>query len=320
MKFGVLLCLGVCFVQAQDTIKTNVPLVVLPASVKDRRGHEVTGLNTSDFLVLDSGHPVTPRVESSDGSLAPVALVIAVQTNDISAAVLAKIRKVGSTVAEALVGSNAEAAVVTFGDEVKLVQAFTNNPDAISEAFENLQPADSTDARMIDAVGESLKLLAGRAGGRRSSILIVGESRDRGSKTKLDDLVTAVERSTATIYSLTYSAFLTPFTAKPEDLPPPESGGLIRAITEPARLAKTNTVRALTTASGGEQFSFETKSKLENNLIRLGADIHNRYILSFTPEVANDKAGYHQLVISVKNRPNVLVRVRPGYWNRSSAR
>ena len=201
---------------------------------------------------------------------------------------------------------------------MKLVQDFTSNADEISEAFENLKAAGSTDARMIDAVGESLTLLAQRQGGRRSNILIIGESRDRGSKMKLNDLINTVQHSSSTIYSLTYSAFLTPFTSRPEDLPPPESGGLIRAITEPARLAKINTARALTAASGGEQFSFQTKSKLENQLIRLGSDIHSRYVLSFTPDIRG--AGYHRLLVTVKDRPDAIVAVRPGYWNSGSAR
>ena len=127
MRLCVLFCLGVWFTQgeaalpsepktesAQDTIKTNVPLVVVQASVKDRRGHEVAGLTASDFVVLDNGQPVNARVDSVESGLPPVALVIALQADDISAAALAKIRKVGATVAEALAGSNAEAAVITF--------------------------------------------------------------------------------------------------------------------------------------------------------------------------------------------------------------
>jgi hypothetical protein len=119
-----------------------------------------------------------------------------------------------------------------------------------------------------------------------------------------------------TIYSLTYSAYLTPFTTKSEDYQP-SGGGLLQAITETARLAKENTVKALTDLTGGQRFRFETKSKLENELIRLGTEIHSRYLLSFTPDLEQTPR-FHHLQLQIKNRPDALVRARSGYWASST--
>lgn len=122
---------------------------------------------------------------------------------------------------------------------------------------------------MLDAVDEALKLIASRHDATRANILIIGETRDRGSEGKLSDLIPKVQRAGVTIYSLTYSAYLTPFTIRPEEYEA-TSGGLLQGLTETARLAKRNTVEALTAATGGRRFGFETKSKLENDLIRRG--------------------------------------------------
>ena len=308
---GVLFGIGLFGQEA--TIRTTVPLVVLPTSVTDRHGRFINGLNASDFVLLEDGKPRQIRVDVMESGLAPVALVTAIQTSDISLSALGKIRKVGVMIPEAVVGANGEAAVVTFDDRVRVMQDFTTDSDAISKAFRALKPADNSGGRMIDAIAQSLKMLATRPGPRRANILIIGESRDRGSEGKLDDLVAAIQRTGVTVYCLTYSAYLTPFTTKAAEYTPTGGGGLLRAITETARLAKQNTVETLVDATGGRRLRFETKSKLENDLIRLGTEIHSRYSISFTPDLAQAPT-FHHLEVRVKGHEDAVVRTRPGYW------
>ena len=121
--------LAASFAGAQDTtIRTNVPLVVLQTSVTDQQGHPVSGLTDTDFQVLDNGIARPVHVRTIDDGLGPVSLVIAIQSSDISAAALAKVRKVGAAISQGVVGENGEAAVVTYGDTVQVVQDFTRNP------------------------------------------------------------------------------------------------------------------------------------------------------------------------------------------------
>ncbi len=294
----------------QPTIRTTVPLVTVPISVADRHGGAMAGLDSSDFLLFDDGKPRPVRVDTIDSGLAPIALVTLIQTSDITLSALAKIKKVGVLIPEAVVGANGEAAVITFDEDVKVAQDFTTDADAISQTFRNLKPADTMGGRMIDAVDQALTMLTNRPGSRRANILIISESRDRGSKQKLADLIPKIQRMGVTIYSLTYSAYLTPFTTKPEDYQP-SGGGLV--FIEIARLAKQNTVKALTDITGGQRFRFETKSKLENDLIQVGAEIHNRYLLSFTPDLEQTPR-FHHLELQIKNHSDALIRAQPGYW------
>jgi VWFA-related protein len=299
--------------EQQKPIRAGTQLVVLPTSVTDQHGRPIEGLSSADFIVLDSGKRRPVQVDTEESGLAPIALVTLIQTSDISLSALGKIRKVGTMIPDAVVGANGESAVVTFDSQVKLLCDFTPDADAISRAFEDLKPADNNGGRMIDAVDESLRMLAKRRQDTRAIIVIVGESRDRGSEGKLADLLAKLRNRGVAIYSLTYSAYLTPFTTKADEYtPPPSRGGLLEAITETARLAKQNTVKELTEATGGWRLSFQTKSKLENDLIRLGGEIHRRYYLSFTPQ--NEALGYHSLEVQIKGHPEAVVRTRPGYW------
>jgi VWFA-related protein len=292
------------------TIRTTVPLVVLPTSVTDRRGHSIDGLTPSEFILLDNGAPKALHVDTIDSGLAPISLVVLIQTSDISLSALGKIRKVGAMIAEAVVGENGEVAVATFDDQIQVIQDFTRDANELSKAFGGLRAGDNMGGRMIDAVDQSMNMLTHRPGPRRSNVLIIGESRDRGSKAKLEDLTQRLQRSGVTIYALKYSAYLTPFTVKAEEYSPP-AGGFV--ITELARLGKQNTMEALTRLTGGMAASFETKSKLEKDLMQVANDIHGRYLVSFVPDHAQTPS-FHQLSIQVKGHADAVVRTRPGYW------
>lgn len=116
---------------------------------------------------------------------------------------------------QAVVGANGEAAVIAFSDEVRTVQDFTSSGDAISDTFRNLKPADTDQGRMVDAVARALDMLANRPTGARSVILVIGESKDRGSESKIKDLLPRIQRSAVTIYSLRIRPISRPSRRKP---------------------------------------------------------------------------------------------------------
>src|SRR5262249_33941224 len=100
----VMNCCGICVlltlsVAAQDTrFKTEAPLVLVPVTVLDRKGRFVDGLGSDDFVLTDEGARQKIRVDTSDAVLAPVSVVVAVQSSSISSAALAKINKVGGMI------------------------------------------------------------------------------------------------------------------------------------------------------------------------------------------------------------------------------
>jgi len=302
---------------AQDTtIRTTVPLVVLSTSVTDKHGQPVYGLNASDFVVLDNGKPRRVYAYPTDAALPPVALVVAVQTSGLSSAALAKINKVGAMIPQAVVGENGEAAVLSFDDQVNVVQNFTSDAGVIANAFRGLSASDSSHARMLDAIDVAFEMLASRPGARRASILILGEARDHGSAAKLTTLLEKAQHTGATIYSLNYSAWITPFTAKPGDYQPANGGSpdYIAGFSALAGLAKKKTAEVLTQATGGRRISFETQSKLENELIALGSEMHSRYLIAFSPE-QDEQPSFHKLEVEIKDRAGLAIKTRPGYWS-----
>ena len=170
--------------------------------------------------------------------------------------------------------------------------------------------------KMIDAVAESVQMLDTRPLNSRRILLILSESRDRRSKLKLPDVIVMAQRTGVIIYPATYSAYATPWTARPEDNPsmpggPDYMGGMVDLF----RLGMTNTAEAFARATGGHHLSFETLNGLENAITRAGEEIHGQYLLSFVPRESGN-TGYHHIEVAVPSKSDAIIRARPGYWPR----
>jgi VWFA-related protein len=301
-----------CQAAQNPTIRTTVPLVQVPVQVTDRSRHPVAGLTAEDFQLIDSGAPRPVTVDTIDSGLPPISLAVLVDTSDRSRSVLGKIRKMGALLTEAVAANQGRLALLTYDSEVKVLVDFSRPTSEFVRECKALKASDEMQAKQSEAVAEALKLQDQTERSSRFTVLVIGESRDRGSKLDSNELQRRLQQSGATLYGLSYSSYLAPFTVKPEEYEP-SSGGPIAALQDLARLSKPNTMALFSAASGGTTGSFETKGRLESQLMHLADDLHNRYLLSFRPDQVGP-AAFHPLSVAVKNHPDYQVRLRAGYW------
>jgi VWFA-related protein len=295
------------------TIRTNVPLVLLPVTVTDGKGHFIDGLTADDFVVSDEGATQKIRLDTAGTVLAPISLVVAVQTSSIAAAALAKIQQIGSIIRPAIAGERGQVAVIAYDREVRLIQEFTGDETAVRNAIAKLNPRTPKNGALLDAIAQGIKLLEARPESNRRVLLFLGESRDRGSKAQLGPLVEAAQRANIAVYPVTYSAQKTAWTARPEDAPPPPGGpDYIGGFGELFRFGKADAADTLARTTGGRQLSFATQHGLETALTNDGAELHNQYLISFAPlESIGNR--YRRVQVRIPSR-KAVVRVRPGYW------
>jgi VWFA-related protein len=322
----------------EPTFRTSAPVVLVPVTVTDRRNQFVEGLRPEDFVLTSDGKTKPFHMDTAESVSAPLAIVIAVQTNDLSQATNLKVRKVGSLIQPLLTGDRGRAAVVGYGDTSVLLADFTRDPNVLEAAFEQTVASQGGDtARQIDAVAYAAQLLAARPRGERKILIVLGESKDRGSATRLGDALKIIQRDAVTAFAATWSPYRTAFTTKGNDAPnarnssqppplpsPPNpynppgisntSGNVnvLGGVGEVARILETDSVKEMVRATGGEKLGFATLKGLESDLTRVGEELHGQYLLSFP---AQDAApGYHELAVQVKNRSGLKVRARLGFW------
>lgn len=319
MHIRFALLLGAMCLCAQDTvIRTTVPLILVPATVTDHHGKTIEGLAESDFEVLDNGKPVKHSLEVTNQ---PIALVVAVQTSAISGPALAKVQKIGAMFEPLVVGEGGVAAIVTYSDQIKVWQDFTHNTDDFTRRMRKIEPdGDSrTAAHMNDAVLKAVKMLVDRPKFRRV-LVVIGESRDRGSQAKLEEAVTKAQAANVTIYPVNYSVYKTSYTSRGDErfagsgsrVYDTDPGNLLMIFSEIARLATQNAGDALAKYTGGEKVSFAKLAGLERVIAKVGDDLHMQYLLSFQASESEGKM-YHSITVNVR-RAEAMVRARPGYW------
>src|SRR6185312_6981382 len=182
-QVSLCLLLGIVTTSAQERpFQVQTKIVQVPVSVTDQSGRSVDGLSARDFTVLDDGiRQEEVSLDDFSTGLAPISIGIVIQTSAASTPALAKIRRIGSMIQPLIIGQQGAAAVVTFDQNIKWVQDFTSDDDQIRSALENLRASRSEEARMIDAIAEVAAHMKERKG--RKMLLVIGESRDRGSDT-----------------------------------------------------------------------------------------------------------------------------------------
>ena len=156
-------------------------------------------------------------------------------------------------------------------------------------------------------------MLDKRPPGERKILILIGESKDRGSATPLGEALKVIQQAAVTVYAAAWSPYETAFTTKGTDTPNATSDtDLLAGIGELGRLAKRDSAKELVHATGGEKLSFATVKGLERDLTRLGEELHGQYLLSFPAPDA--EAGYHTLEVRVKNQHGLKIRARDGFW------
>lgn len=342
------MCCAVKLLLAQDlTLHSKSELVVTSASIVSKRGVRVEGLEAADLVLYDNN---VPRPIHVDDIPVPISLTLVVQSTKTTQPILDKLRKEASLLEPILTGDRGEVAIVTFAEQPQLLADFTSDFTAIAKRLRNLD-ANGSGASAIDAVQTAVDLLAKRSSDRRRVILLIGEKHDRSSKLKIPEVIANALKANVTIYAVSFSPMLTPFTTKaphncdPEKKcrncdrtcgmcarqcyrddgkvhdPPPRyeenQAGLlavlVKAVAEAVRLSDTDLAAAFAQACGGTSAAFLTKDGLEKTLNRIGEDLHTQYMISFQPD-ASAAPGFHEIRVEVKDRPELTVRTRAGYW------
>ncbi len=353
MKLAATVFLALSLYAQESRFDVRSRLVVVPVIVSNDKGRFVDGLEPADFVVLDNGRPQPAIVDTIDTGVAPIALVVAVQSSGIFAPVIEKVRRIGAMIQPLVTGDRGSAAVVSFDQKATWLTDFTNDEDRIDRAFKSLKaltrPGEDKEARMLDTASAAIEKLQARPNSRRV-LLLISETRDRGSETTLEQVMASAQTAGITIYAVTFSALKSAFASKvpvaqprraikpktpndetgivngmppgkynpwPKKPPPEQQVDALGGIAELKRLAQANATMALTKATGGTTFPFTREKTLVEAIQKFGAELHNQYVISFVPEA--HAAGYHTLEVRIARSGEFQVRARPGYWSTDEA-
>ena len=273
----------------QGTIRVNVDLVVLHATVQNRRDTLVSGLGKEDFQVYEDGVLQEIKFFSHEDIPVTVGLVV-----DNSGSMIPKRREVIAAALAFARSSHPEDQmfVVNFNENVSFGLAndtpFTDKEAQLEAALSRIA-ADGMTA-LYDAVAAALEHL--KKGNRDKKVLIViSDGADNASKHNLAEIMAMAEQSDAIIYTL----------------------GLFQQE-DPDRNPRV--LRRLARATGGEAFLPGSVKHVVPICERIARDIRNQYTIAYVPANRKQDGTYRgiQVKAGAPGRERLTVRARAGYY------
>ncbi|HKV77874.1 MAG TPA: VWA domain-containing protein [Candidatus Sulfotelmatobacter sp.] len=315
------LCLSLsATVSAQETtLRTRSNLVLVPTLVKDPQAAIVYGLQSSDFVVEDDDIEQPVRMdEAPEGQ--PISLVIAIQRGRRASYEFPRMQGLRTMLSPLFELGASRVAVVEFDSQVELTRNFTDREALVDTDLTNLQPGNEG-AAILDAVSYSIQLLRNEPEDRQRVLLLISETRDHGSKTKIEDAVAAVGQANTMTYALTFSPGISNIldTGRGTNKDEMHNGvNFLDLAYQAAQAMRKNVPATVTSMTGGEYELFTTRKKFEVRMNDFTNHLHSRYLLSFAPK--DPRPGLHQLRVRLKDPSKGTVVARSSYWAEGTVR
>jgi VWFA-related protein len=304
---------------SETTLHSQSNLVVVPALVKDAKGHIRYGLQAKDFVIEDDGVAQKVQLDEEAESEA-VSLVIAIQRGGRASYEFARMQGLSSMLDPLFAQEQTEVAIVEFDSEVELVRDFTKDANSIAQDLKKLESGDGG-AAILDAVYYSEKLLEKTPKEHHRVLLLISETRDHGSvwAKKIDDVVSLLGNSNTVVYTLAFSPSISNVldTMRGNNINEMHAGpDLMAPLIMAVQAMRKNTPKAIASITGGEYELFKSRKGFETLMNDFDNHLHSRYLLSFEPK--DPKPGLHQLRVRLKEGANGDVLARGSYWAQAS--
>lgn len=320
--------------EQEHAIKVRVNEVLVPVTVLNSKGEMIFDLTKDNFHIYDNGAEQTIEQFDIGGDRLAVALVI--ETSSHIQMMAPAIRGMRSVFTETVMALEGRAAVITYDSTVEVRQPFTEDHDAVERAINKVE-FKAPEMHLYDAMSTAVGLLKMQPPNFRRIMLILGESLDQSSNSKLGLILREVQLANISIYAvgpsstaadLRYGTDGSRTVPLQKGFPPtstqaPPRGAMgesyfdlltpaIWLLSRGTNEIKNHQLEVAVASTGGVHYRALRDRTIQSALDKIGGEIHAQYILSYTPS-AGGAPGFHKINVVV-GRPKTIVRTRPGYF------
>ena len=299
---------------AQDTLRVDVRLVTVVATVTDQEGRYVPGLAAGDFIVEDNGVAQDIVVFTQDQDI-PVSLGILLDT---SASMARRMRTALGAIDRFIrtLHTDDDVFLATFSNRINLVEDLTSDRDRLSDALNGIREMGGTS--LYDGLAMGLeKVQEGRH--EKRAILLLTDGADITSSLELEEVLEQIESAEVLIYGLGIEPVQSDATRHVRFdwpvTPIPGAPGLprMRALDQPVDM---NVLRRFANSSGGTAYQVSgtwtdgTVDDVDAILDEVAAELRSQYTLAYYPSAGGGR--FHRINVRVKDF-DYTVRTREGY-------
>ncbi len=317
------------FLRGQEKITTDVNVVNVFATVRNKQGQIVRDLNKEDFQLDEDGRAQTISYFSRESDL-PLTLGLVVDTSPSQRRVLEQERGASYKFFDQVLREDKDQAfVIHFDSEVELLQDLTNSRKKLQDALRDLeaapprqlnrrdspnsgQPRPRGGTALYDAVllasDEVMKKQTGR-----KALVVLSDGVDNASRTTLSEAIASAQRSDTLVYSILFADNESPqpFGGGRGGMGGGRRGGMGRYPQQPRGDGK-KVMERLAKETGGGYFEGSKKPSLDDVYRQIQEELRNQYSLGYTPD-KSDGPGFRKIHVAVKQK-GLIVQARDGYY------
>ena len=308
LALGTLTAAGLLLAQDQiTTLKVDVDVVSVLASVRDKRGGLVPNLEKADFTILEDGKPQPIKYFTRETDL-PLTIGMLVDVSGSQRNLIDIERSAASQFFRDVLRKKDLAFLISFGEESELLQDYTSSPGLLREGLNQLRvsggvggihpgPVPTMGGPRGTVLYDAIYLAAndklkGEVG--RKVIVVITDGVDQGSRLSRNQAIEAAQKSDAVIYSIDYS--------DPGAYGPFGAGG-----------AGEGELRKMSDETGGHMYKVDRRHTLNEVFKELQDEMRSQYAIGYTPLNEVKDGSYRHLEVRVGNK-DMKAQARKGYY------
>jgi Ca-activated chloride channel homolog len=284
-----------------EVIRVDSSLVPIPVSVTDAQGRAVTTLRLEDFLLEIDGK-AGEISEVSRSTNTPVRLALLFDNSSSVRLAREFEKKAAIRFFKQVIRPDKDlVALFSVASTAELEQTLTKDVSSLIRAIE-LFPEPAGGTMLLDGIIKAAEYLKSAEG--RRIIVIVSDGDDNLSDSSLEQTVRAAQVNNCQIYVV-----------KTSDFENVKRTGERAGNANTIFLSGERRMQELAKQTGGAVYSPVDERELDAAFTRISAELSQQYILSYYPGDEREKRGeFRTISLKVKNRENLIVRTRKGYY------
>jgi VWFA-related protein len=270
-------------------IVLDVNRVSMLFTVSDKKGRFVTDLTKTDFDIVESKRPQA-IIEFTAESDLPLRLAILIDTSNSIRDRFKFQQEAAIEFVNSVMRSQDRAVVVSFDSGAELVADLTNDTNKLANAIRGLRPGGGT--ALFDAVFFACrdKLMQDQPQHKyRRAMVILSDGDDNQSKYTRDQALEMAHKADVAVYSI--------------------STNITRIQSDGDKILK-----YLSQETGGLTFFPFKVQDLAQSFENIANELRHQYSVLYRPNPVKTDGLYHTVDIKVKNRKDLVVRARKGYY------
>jgi VWFA-related protein len=296
---------GLCaakYLRAQDqpVFSTDVKVVNILATVRNKNGALVDNLSQDDFLLLEDGRPQAIRYFARESNL-PLTLGLMVDTSGSQRRVLDAERGACLGFLDKVVREKKDQVfIMQFDTVVQVQQALTSSvgklDDALayvdSETMKQVRMRDGGGTLLYDAVIQASEEIMQKQTGRKA-LIVLSDGVDFGSGGTVQEGVDAAQRADTLIYSILYS-----------------DSGAYGPFGGPDGK---HVLQQLSKDTGGSFFEVTKKQPVDKIFEILEEELRTQYSIGYSSDKPVTVSEFRTIELTAKQK-NLIVQARHQYW------